>query len=149
MKILVKVRIQRIQDATGTHYIYPAAYIPEKIQVICYETMLTGKIADVVGRGNDHEFMVGVIDEADKDQFLKSSNITVLTRQEAENFIGTDLTASINKITDENKVLLICAKAALGETLTDDDKKALNPDDPTAGIGRSRNYSETLDAHGV
>jgi len=67
----------------------------------------------------------------------KDGAITELAEAQA-NEKGRAWRPQVTRITNEQVVLLITAKAALGMDLTDDERKALDPDDPTLGIGKSK-----------
>lgn len=149
MNKILKVKIKRTQDSSGTHYTYPAFYVAEKFKVIIYETLLEGKYDDVVNRGNDYEFVIGIVDEKDLAFFLQSSDIIEIDRIEAEQFIGNDLDKSETIITDSKKVLIVLSKVAIDQVLTNDDKKVLDPNDVTTGVNKTKTLSEALDEYGV
>ncbi len=149
MKKILKVKIKRTVGGGKTSYTYPPEYKAERFDVLVYETQLTGKHQEVVNRGNDHEYVIGLVDEVDAPAFLKSPDIKEINRQQAEQFFGEDFDKSSMKITDQAKVLLILAKSARGESLTQEDKDSLNPDHPSNGILKSRTYKDVLDEHGI
>ena len=67
------------------------------------------------------------------------SLITELTDDQA-NERGRAWRPQVQKITDQEAVLMACAKAALGKSLSAQERKALDPDDPTPGIGKSQQF---------
>lgn len=142
MKIL-KVKARREQTSRGTHYTYPPEYDARKIQVLCYESSLPENYDKVVVRGNKDEFLIGVVDDVDASVFLTSPDIKEITKTEAMS-LGEQWTKQAQKVTDEKKVLLIVAKAARGEQLTQEDKKALDPADPEQGVNLSRSFTDVL-----
>jgi len=150
MPKLIKVRIKRNQTGGTTRYTYPTEYNAHKINVICYESILAGgydKVRnreDEHGKKNNHEYCIGVVSDIDAPQFLASPDIVEITRAEADEFFGEELDKKVEKVTDQNAVLSIAAKALRGETLTDEDKKAIDPSDSTPGVGQSRSYNDAL-----
>lgn len=69
----------------------------------------------------------------------KDKAITLLTNAQA-NEKGRAWRPQVTRVNDEQKVLLIVAKAALNEKLSPADKRALDPEDPTPGVGRSKPF---------
>jgi len=67
----------------------------------------------------------------------KDPLITELTDDQA-NEKGRAWRPQVQRITDQEAVLMACAEAASGKSLTGQQKKALDPDDPTPGIGKSK-----------
>lgn len=103
------------------------------------------------------EILIGVSEE-DKAQFMGAHGTTLrmdgidvpitveeVTREESVGAFKKFVGEPTEKITDQNKVLSILAKSARSEALTDDERKALDPEDPTPGIGRSKSFEEGLD----
>lgn len=148
MKIL-KVKIIRTQGGGKTSYTYPPEYDSKKFTVIIYETQITGKMDKVVSRGNDHEFVIGVVQDADAPAFLANSDIVELTRAEAETFIDVDIDKAESSVIDVNKVVTITAKAVSGKTLTKKEKDAIDPTSSEIGINQGRTLRKALDDYGV
>jgi hypothetical protein len=97
---------------------------------------------DVVAYQDEGKATEGAVCVTDEDTWKtiaakKDSLITPLTATEA-NTKGRAWRQQVARVTDEQKVLLITAKAASGKALSADEKKALDPEDPTPGIGKSR-----------
>lgn len=135
-----KINIQREHPEEGrTHYTYPKEYDPKKIQVLAYES--TGCESDVTKRGDTEEYLIGAVADADAEIFSKIGE--ELTEEEITT-LGNKWTKQVEKITDQETVLKICAKAALGETLTDEEKAVINPDNETKGINKSKSFSAGL-----
>jgi len=161
MPKILKVKIGRQETAAKTHYQYPTVvagqyaelktapcvYDPTKISVIVYETSdaQVGKLADVQARGNDHEFLIGVVKDIDAPAFLASPDIVELTRDEAI-ALGDTWTMSKERITDQTLVTSLLAKQARKETLTAEEIKSLDPNDPSPGLGMTPTFAEELDA---
>lgn len=145
MKKLLKVKIKRTVGGGKTSYTYPPEYDAQKFNVLTYETQLTGKHQTVVDRGNDHEYVIGTVDEVDAPAFLQSQDIKEINRNQAEQFIGADLEKAEPKITDQSKVLLVLAKVARGESLTQEERDAIDPNSPVKGVSKTRSFKDVLD----
>lgn len=130
--MLLKVKMKVTQDEGCTHYEYPLEYDATKIQVMVY------------GGTGETEYCIGYVSESDAQPFLKSADIVEVTRDNALIF-GNKYTTQVQKITDQNAVLTICAKAASGIKLTKEELKVLDPNDPTPGINLSRSFQAVLD----
>jgi len=63
--------------------------------------------------------------------------VTLLTETTA-NEKGRAWRPQVTRVTDQEKMLLLVAKVARDGKLTADEKAALDPDDPSLGIGKSR-----------
>lgn len=148
MKIL-KARIKRGPNAKGgTHYTYPPNYDATKIKF--------GPVYEKDAKINHDKYqdiIFGVLD-GDEVEFLKDNGVvdgehtfTVSEiSQESANTLGNTWVDQINKIVDQTEVLRICAKAAIGEVLTKEEKDALNPDNATLGINKTQTFEESLNA---
>ncbi len=149
MKKLLKVKIKREVSSGKTSYTYPKEYDPQKFDVIAYETSLSGKYNEVVKRGNDHEYVIGLVDENDIKGFLKCPDIVEINRQQAQQFFGSDFDKSEPIITDMPKVLLTVAKSVRGESLAQEEKDLLDPNHPSRGINKTKTYKNVLDENGI
>ena len=145
---LLKVKIKRTQANGATHYEYPPEYNPKKFQVLCYETQLTGKYDEVVGRGNTDEYVIGMVADGEETVFLYSPDIVEIKKNECDAFLGVDLDKKVQKITDQDAVIKVLAKSAKKEELTPEDFKVLDPKDQTAGITESKSYNDVLKENG-
>ena len=149
-KKLLKVKIKRTRTSGGTHYQYPAQYVAERFIVLVYETQITDKFDAVVARGDADEYVIGLVEDTFAAQFLSSPDIVEISRAEAEAFIGADLNKYTEKVNDEGKVISLLIKVAVKkETLTADELKALDPNDPAAGMSRSQTLREVMDRYAV
>ena len=149
MKKVLKVKITRTQSGGGTHYDYPAEYDPKKFQVITYESILTDKINDIVSRGNDHEYVIGLVEDIDAQAFLVNPDIVELNRTQSEAFLSPDLDKSVLKIDDINSVLGILAKSVKGEILTNQEKDLIDDTKQSSLIKKSKTFKEVLDTNGI
>jgi len=142
---LLKMRIARDQTAKGTHYVYPKEYNAHKVRFgPFYESSLPENYDKVVARGNVDEHILFGVDDADAPAFLQCPDTQELSYDEALG-LGNAWTKQVEKISDPNRVLAIVAEVARGETLTSDEKKALNPDDPSSGITKGKAFKDSLD----
>jgi len=133
MKYL-KVRVRRHQK--GISYarrmnlpimIYPDGYNQVHFEVAGY--IEENNITYVLGAVKD--------DDSGLSKVLESSDVTELTKDEAIAFSEKN-EKRIERITDEAKVRRLEIKAKYGEPLTPDEKKALDPNDPTPGIEKGK-----------
>jgi len=145
---LLKVKIKRNQTDAKTSYVYPSAYDAKKFNVLVYESQLTDGYDKVRGKGNKEEIVIGMVKDEDAASFLASSDITEITKSEADVFLGVDLDKKVEKITDQNAVLSVLSKVARKETLTEKDLKTIDPSDTTPGITQSKSLNEVLKEHG-
>ena len=83
MKIL-KVKIKRTTTSgRGTHYDYPPEYDASKIQVLRYESMAAAGVSDLTVRDNNDELCIGLVKDSDAADFLKSDDITEMTKEDS------------------------------------------------------------------
>jgi hypothetical protein len=143
-KKILKVRLQRDQTEKGTSYTFPLEYESAKITVLAYETIdKTERYDEVVARGNDHEFLIGIVDELDAPAFLASDDIIELTRGEAETLGDTWIDQRI-KINDMETLLPILEKIGTDVTLSQAEKDAINPDSVATGLTRTKTFTASL-----
>jgi len=133
MKI-IKVKLISESTPARTHYSYPPEYDKNKIYVLAY-----GKI-------NADHCCLGVIKDEALKQFIASDNIDELTREEAIE-LGEVWRPQIEKITDEKEVIKICKKIVKGQNLIQKEKNALDSNESTKGINKSKSFTELLDEY--
>lgn len=73
------------------------------------------------------------------------SGVTELTSEEAKTLADVHDPSDIEKITDTAKIERLKIKSALGVALTDDELKAIDPDDATPGIGKNKRLSRRIE----
>lgn len=144
MAKILKVKIKREQTSASTHYTYPPEYDAQKIQVMVYESMMPENLQVVKDRGNKDEYLIGVVKDEDATQFLASKDIVEINYNVALNQ-GNQWTKQVLKMTDPEKVALICQKIANNEALTAEEKNALDADNPEPGVTKSRSFQQGLD----
>ncbi len=144
MKKILKVKIKRTVGGGKTHYDYPPEYDVSKISVLRYESQDPDGMSDVKGRGDKDEYCIGVVNEADVPAFLISKDIEEITSDVAK-ALGPKWYTQVDKISDPNKILAIVAKQARGEVLTQEEKDALDPDNPESGINKTPTWDEIID----
>lgn len=143
MKIL-KIKIQRDQTSEKTHYTYPDEYDASKIQIICYETTNIDNITAVKNRGNDYEYCVGVVKDEDVGIFLESSDIEEIDYDTS--ILTCDSWVKKHKIIkDPKKVASITVKMLNNETITEEEKKIIDPNNETIGINLTKSFKQKLD----
>lgn len=142
MKIL-KVKAERVRVPGHTRYIYPPGYMPDKIMVVAYESMSEKGLAEVESRGDEYEFLIGVVSDKYAPGFLQTDSVEEITEKEAIE-IGKNWVDRVIQVKDQNKVIQILAKFALEMSLTEEDISALDAENPAIGINRSLGFDERL-----
>jgi len=152
MKFL-KMTIQRRKIENKTRYGYPTPhYEASKTKVLLYEGGLDSNAQVARDRNKDDEYILIGVDDGDLAQFLKANGYEkdgfTYGAEEidlaAMKSIGDAYTGQSTKITDENKVIQICAKAALGQALSQEEKDALDPEKDASGIVKTKKFSDRL-----
>lgn len=151
MPKFLRVKIGRDQSAARTHYTYPPQYDPKKVIMgPVYETFNPANMAEVVGRGNDHEFCLIAVSDADAPQFLESPDIEEIDRDEMEQE-GTKFSRpSIVKVVDSVKIGKILEKLAKDptkapvEVLDQNELNAIDPENAELGLQKTKTFSENL-----
>lgn len=141
------MRVKRSANAQGgTHYTYPPNYDPKKIKF--------GPVYEKDAKINHDKYqdiIFGVVD-GDEVDFLKDNGcvdglhtftVEEISQNDA-NTLGNTWITQREKIVDQTEVLKICAKAVIGTALTQEEKDALNPDNPTPGINKTKSFEESL-----
>ena len=148
MAVTLMIRAKRSKiSGGGTHYEYPPEYDSQKIQVLCYESVGENDKVTLRDKGTKpHEFLIGVVSDEDAPGFLKSPDINVIGQASAIEK-GRRWRPQVEKILDQNKVLMVLAKVARGEVLTKGDKDAINPDNTANGINKSQKFDDLLAEH--
>lgn len=130
---VLKIKVPFERGSSGTHYKLPQglAANANKIQILAESEDKGGFV-----------YRYGVVKDADVDLFgQEAEQITVAqAKQEAGN-----LRPAVTKITDQRKVMDILVKIAKKQKLTLDDQKALDENDPTPGVGKSKSFDELCD----
>jgi len=141
--LLIKAKRSR-NPGGGTHYTYPSEYDVQKIQVLCYESVGENEIVTTRDKSpQPHEFLIGVVSDEDSNQFLKSSDIREIQQTEA-NEKGRRWRPQVDKIIDQGKVMMILAKHARGEELTQEEIDVIDPDNPALGLNKSQLFDNLL-----
>ena len=138
MAKLLLVRIVRNTIPGQPRMKYPDIYDAEEVErhrlgPIVYD----GGLA----RGEDEEWALLCVRDELADKYVKADprNFKVLSEEEAERWLADNpqLQRQPNETVDDpNRLLAIMAKRMAGLPLSDEDKRALDPDDPTPGIRR-------------
>ena len=129
-----EVKIKKTRTATECGMEWPAWWgeVHQNVDVVAYEDY-----PDQLGL--QEEGAVCVCDDKTWETIAakKDKAIAELTTVDA-NTKGRAWRPQITRVTDEQKVLMLTAKAVLGTALTVDEKKALDPDDEAPGVGKSK-----------
>lgn len=154
---LIKMKIRRIRKEGATHYNYPIPhYDAMKVKFgPIYEGILKEVVeSDILPRNADDEFiLIGVANE-DFGQFMKANNFEedgfVYAAEEIDRIKALEYgnrwtRPRTERITNNDVVIKILAKVARKEALTKEEEDAINPDNPTPGIVKSKSFEENLD----
>ena len=129
MKVF-EVKIAKKRTTAGCGFVWPEWWeeVYKAVNVLAYQD-----------EGLDIEGAVCTCDDKTWEKILakKDKAITILTTAQA-NEKGRAWRPQVTQITDEQAVLLVTAKAALGTKLTAAEKRALDPEDDTPGVGKSK-----------
>jgi len=150
---LIRMRIKRTKTPEKTHYDYPSCYDAKKVKFgPIYEGAMPENVVLINQRNQGDEFIViGTTDE-DAAEFLKAEGsqeqdfefgAEEITEEEAL-ADGNVWTKQREKITDQDKVLQILAKVARDETLTQQEKDAIDPSKDEPGINMSKSFEVSL-----
>lgn len=153
---LLKMRICRTNKDGATHYDYPTPYY--KAELVRFGPIYEGGLkevveSDVLPRNAGDEFILVGVDNIDVSEFLKAEGfvkdgftygVVEVDRTESLS-LGNKWTKQVEKILDQNKVLAICAKVAIGGNITKKEKDALDPDNSEIGINKTAPFEESLD----
>ena len=150
----IKMRIKRTRGEGKTHYAYPEPfYSAGKVRVLLYESAMNANAKIARDRNKDDEHILVGVNDDDVAEFLKAEGyekdgftygaeeIDLATMKS----IGDAYTSQMIKITDENKVIQLCAKAALGQALSQEEKDALDPEKDAPGIVKTKKFSVRLE----
>lgn len=128
-----EVRITKHREQEQCGFTWPDWWgeVYQKVDVVAYE--------DHPDRlGTQTEGAVCVCDDETWEKIaVKEDPLVMQLTEAAANEKGQAWRPQITRVTDEQKVLLITAKVALGQILSSEEKKALDPDDPAPGVGKS------------
>jgi hypothetical protein len=133
MAKILKVKIKRAQTNNIISNTYPLEYDSKKIKVLAYE-----------GLGDINKtFCIGVVNDVDAPAFLASKDIIEINQEDAQT-LGVVWRPQTIKITDESKIIEIIEKVNNKEVLTQAEKDAINPDNATRGVNKSKPFNDLL-----
>jgi hypothetical protein len=158
MKV-IKMRVHRYDPGHGgTRYEYPPGYDPKKV------VMGPHYEKGAKERGEDFQFIIFGVRDADAPQFLSADAVEVnagsgkkfkfeakeQTRAEAEAEIdgflrGETLDQGAEYIEDQTLITKLVAKIGKGQALGTKELEALDPDKPERGVGRKKSVKEHWD----
>ena len=91
-------------------------------------------------------YFIGVCDEKFVNQnFLNNENVTEMTKADMIT-LSEQVEPQIEEIKDEGKLRRIEIKTRLGQALTTDEEKAIDPADPTLGINYKKRLADMIQA---
>lgn len=148
MSKILKVKVEVTHINGATQYVgYPKEWLDNKskISAILYPADRTDEVSE---NGKTYQIVYPIIPD---DVYDLMKNLPICSEPNL-----AELTAYADKhvpqtirITDQDKVLAILAKAALDEKLTKEEKDALDPNNPTAGVTKTKKWTENLITYGV
>jgi hypothetical protein len=148
MAKILKVKIEVTHVNNATQYVgYPKEWMDNKSKIssILYPQDRTD---EVVENGKIYHIVYPVLPD---DVYELMKNLPICSEPDLSELsrYADKHAPQITRISDQEKVLQILSKAALEEKLTKEEKDALNPDNPTPGIIKSKKWIDTLQDYGV
>jgi len=129
-----EVQIKKDRTAKQCSFVWPEWWgeVNQVVDVVAYED-------HPESLGQHGEGCVCVCDDTTWETIAakKDKAITLLT-ETAANDKGRAWRPQVARITDQEAVLLVVSKAAMGEALTDEEKKVIDVEDTMPGVGKSR-----------
>ena len=143
---MLKAWIPVLQDASGTSYLYPDVWLQnkEKFPFIVYPATR----GDEVEEGNKKFQPVFVCVPDDLVDAMKAVGLEDADRAEFETFSNRHYPVK-ERIDDLDAVIPILAHVARGNPLTEKQLRALDPEDPTPGLSKTKSCLEVADVYGV
>jgi len=129
MKIL-NIRLR--QDEKGK-IAYPAGFLTFQ----CLEHLYYDDLKNGVA------YLMVLINDADFDKITDKTDVEEITLEKAEQ-ISEQYDKKITAVTDEGMIRAIEIKVRAGEKLSDDDRKALDPNDDTPGINIKQRFIDKV-----
>jgi len=150
MKAL-KVRIKRGKLGQSM-MVYPSGYNAQEVDRFGLGPLgvnHTGAYSGHIGRGGDEEWCIIALDDSLAFSYALHPDMTIITSDEADTLMEQwrlDNNESEDVITDAILITAIQAKQAARESLTKDERRALDPKDPMRGVNRRlRKMKDVLD----
>jgi hypothetical protein len=143
-KIILKIKVKREPNGKGgTGYVYPDEYDAEAIKIVAMESV--GAEDEVFARGKyNYEYMIGVVNDTDAHHFTISPDIEEIDRREAIK-LGRQYQHQFANVTDTNRAIELLAKAARGDTLTQEEKDEIDPEKEGGAINKTPAFDKILD----
>jgi len=120
-----RIAIRKDRKENQTTFIWPDWWWKyyEKAQILAYQDV-----------GQATEFAIGVADAEIVDAMLQEGGEIQQIHPDLADHLILTWRPPREAITDEQRVLSVIAKMTRGEPLTEEDQKALDPNDPTPGV---------------
>lgn len=141
---LLKAKVYVDQSKGNTTYSYPDAWMEnvERIPAIFYPNDRSDQGKDEKGT---YQVVYPIVPDDLVDAFLKLG-FEMADRKEVEAYTLKHNPPK-ETITDQNKVLAITAKVALGATLTQTEKDSLDPLKEETGVSMSKSWLEIVETN--
>jgi len=139
MSKIIKAKIYYTKTEGGTSYSggYPIGLTDTKTQWLV-ESDETEKGQDE--KGTYVTKLAVVYDNTLVDKAIATGQCWEINEIEADEFGKKFSSPQVEQITDQEKVIKICAKAIKGEVLTQKEKNAIDPDNEEIGINKTKPF---------
>ena len=140
MKI-VKVRIRR-GGTNENMMVYPARYRAQEVDRNGFgPTMMGLAYEGRIGRGANEEYCIICLEDALADIYARDPNMEVIEPDDADALMEQwrkDNGLPEEYVSDPNRVQAIIAKRLIGMELSEEDKRAMDPDDSCPGLSKRK-----------
>jgi len=146
---LIKAKIEVTHPDTGsTEYVgYPAVWLSNKGRISA--VLDDNRQDETVENGKFYKYLHAIVPDDLYDEFIADTNIfsaPVLAEVREKTDRNNPRTEVWN---DERKVKTILVKQARGETLTQVERNALDPNHPETGVSMSKDFIDLCGDYGV
>jgi len=142
MKLIVKVRIHRGDQTKGENMMmYPARYNAQEIDSygVGPLNVMSGAAAysGGIGRGESEEYCLIMLPTEKAREYAQAPEMEIITPSQADALMEQwriDNDEPEEVVNDPDRISAIRAKQAAGIAISDEDRRALDPDDNMRGI---------------
>lgn len=147
---LIKAKIEVVHpDASSTHFIgYPQVWLDNKEKIVA--VLDPGdRLEEIIEDGKIFKILYAMCTDDALNQLLTSDLIQAADIAEARAYAEQKFPQKVIT-SDQDAVNAVLAKIGKGEVLAKKDLDALNPDNPEAGLTKSKNWVDGIqDNHGA
>ncbi len=132
---MVKVKIRR-GGAGENQMVYPARYRAQEV-----DRAGTGPLAysGAIGRGGGHEYCIVGLENGLADVYARDVNMEIISADETDRLMEQwrkDNGLPEEYVSDPNRIQAILAKKAMGIEFSEEDRKAMDPNDDCPGLSK-------------